>query len=124
MHLQGSLYTLHCLSMTPTPDTRLLPLPCWTLQAFDDPEQPYLPDDVLFRQKEQFSDGVGYDWVDGLKAYSAKVSLEHSCAALFVAAWPRCLVYAVPPRGIAVRVYIPRSMPARPAAALPVPCRL
>ena len=29
----------------------------------------YLPDDVLWRQKEQFSDGVGYSWVDGLKAY-------------------------------------------------------
>lgn len=47
------------------------PPPPW--QAFDDPEQPYLPDEVLFRQKEQFSDGVGYDWVDGLKEYAAKV---------------------------------------------------
>jgi asparagine synthase (glutamine-hydrolysing) len=26
-----------------------------------------LPDEVLWRQKEQFSDGVGYEWVDGLK---------------------------------------------------------
>ena len=42
-------------------------------QAFDDPEQPYLPDSVLFRQKEQFSDGVGYDWVDGLKEYAGRV---------------------------------------------------
>lgn len=42
-------------------------------QAFDTPEQPYLPDEVLYRQKEQFSDGVGYDWVDGLKEYAAKV---------------------------------------------------
>jgi asparagine synthase (glutamine-hydrolysing) len=31
---------------------------------------PYLPAEVLWRQKEQFSDGVGYDWVDGLKAYA------------------------------------------------------
>jgi asparagine synthase (glutamine-hydrolysing) len=44
-------------------------------KAFDDPDQPYLPDEVLFRQKEQFSDGVGYDWVDGLKEYAAKVGL-------------------------------------------------
>ena len=43
------------------------------MQAFDEPEDPYLPDEVLFRQKEQFSDGVGYDWVDGLKAHAAKV---------------------------------------------------
>lgn len=28
--------------------------------AFDDPEAPYLPKEVLWRQKEQFSDGVGY----------------------------------------------------------------
>eukprot|EP00727_Mastigamoeba_balamuthi_P010402 m51a1_g5985 putative asparagine synthetase (572) ;mRNA; r:259724-261439 len=29
----------------------------------------YLPDDVLWRQKEQFSDGVGYSWIDTLKAH-------------------------------------------------------
>lgn len=28
----------------------------------------YLPDEVLWRQKEQFSDGVGYSWIDTLKA--------------------------------------------------------
>jgi len=39
-------------------------------KAFDTPENPYLPADVLWRQKEQFSDGVGYDWVDSLKAYA------------------------------------------------------
>ena len=34
----------------------------------DDPEaKPYLPKDILWRQKEQFSDGVGYGWVDCLK---------------------------------------------------------
>ncbi|PCK32474.1 asparagine synthase B [Pseudoalteromonas piscicida] len=34
-------------------------------EAFDG----YLPDDVLWRQKEQFSDGVGYSWIDSLKDY-------------------------------------------------------
>ncbi|KAG5358373.1 Asparagine synthetase [glutamine-hydrolyzing] 2 [Yarrowia sp. B02] len=29
--------------------------------------EPYLPDEILWRQKEQFSDGVGYSWIDGLK---------------------------------------------------------
>jgi asparagine synthase (glutamine-hydrolysing) len=33
--------------------------------------QGYLPDCILWRQKEQFSDGVGYGWIDGLKAYAA-----------------------------------------------------
>jgi asparagine synthase (glutamine-hydrolysing) len=27
-----------------------------------------LPPEILWRQKEQFSDGVGYGWIDGLKA--------------------------------------------------------
>ena len=36
-------------------------------KAFDTPDDPYLPPDILWRQKEQFSDGVGYGWVDSLK---------------------------------------------------------
>ena len=32
----------------------------------------YLPEEILFRQKEQFSDGVGYDWIDTLKALAEK----------------------------------------------------
>jgi asparagine synthase (glutamine-hydrolysing) len=35
-------------------------------KAFDTPEQPFLPEEVLWRQKEQFSDGVGYSWIDRL----------------------------------------------------------
>ncbi|CAG9460254.1 unnamed protein product [Pedinophyceae sp. YPF-701] len=42
-------------------------------KAFDTPDDPYLPAEVLWRQKEQFSDGVGYNWVDGLKEYCHKV---------------------------------------------------
>jgi len=30
-----------------------------------------LPDEILWRQKEQFSDGVGYSWIDSLKAFAA-----------------------------------------------------
>lgn len=34
----------------------------------DEPDvKPYLPDNILWRQKEQFSDGVGYGWIDALK---------------------------------------------------------
>ncbi|MGB8715738.1 MAG: asparagine synthase B [Rhodanobacteraceae bacterium] len=29
-----------------------------------------LPDEILWRQKEQFSDGVGYGWIDSLKAHA------------------------------------------------------
>jgi asparagine synthase (glutamine-hydrolysing) len=37
----------------------------------DEPEiEPYLPDNILWRQKEQFSDGVGYGWIDALKDHA------------------------------------------------------
>jgi asparagine synthase (glutamine-hydrolysing) len=40
----------------------------------DEPETtPYLPDKILWRQKEQFSDGVGYSWIDGLKETAEKL---------------------------------------------------
>ncbi|MDR2116530.1 MAG: asparagine synthase B [Planctomycetaceae bacterium] len=44
----------------------------WFLRkAFED----YLPEGVVWRQKEQFSDGVGYNWIDTLRALtSSKVS--------------------------------------------------
>lgn len=40
-------------------------------KAFDTLEDPYLPQEVLWRQKEQFSDGVGYSWIDQLITYCA-----------------------------------------------------
>ena len=38
-------------------------------KAFDCSEEPYLPHDILWRQKEQFTDGVGYSWLDELVKY-------------------------------------------------------
>ncbi|HSV55616.1 MAG TPA: asparagine synthase B, partial [Magnetospirillaceae bacterium] len=32
----------------------------------------WVPDEVLWRQKEQFSDGVGYSWIDSIKAHAEK----------------------------------------------------
>eukprot|EP00616_Rhizochromulina_sp_CCMP1243_P016168 CAMPEP_0118984690 /NCGR_PEP_ID=MMETSP1173-20130426/38306_1 /TAXON_ID=1034831 /ORGANISM="Rhizochromulina marina cf, Strain CCMP1243" /LENGTH=658 /DNA_ID=CAMNT_0006935367 /DNA_START=27 /DNA_END=2003 /DNA_ORIENTATION=- len=53
----------------------------WLMRAaFDDEETPWLPSDVLWRQKEQFSDGVGYDWIDGLKAHAEKVISDEDLA--------------------------------------------
>jgi asparagine synthase (glutamine-hydrolysing) len=41
----------------------------WLLRkAFEN----YLPAEVVWRQKEQFSDGVGYNWIDTLKSVSSK----------------------------------------------------
>ena len=51
-------------------------------KAFDTPDNPYLPAEVLWRQKEQFSDGVGYNWIDQLIDYcSSKVTDEELEAA-------------------------------------------
>ena len=46
----------------------------WILRkAFED----YLPESITWRQKEQFSDGVGYNWIDTLKSVtSAQISDE------------------------------------------------
>ncbi|TBV75001.1 asparagine synthase B [Pseudoxanthomonas winnipegensis] len=41
----------------------------------------YLPDSILWRQKEQFSDGVGYGWIDGLKAHAEAQVTDRELAA-------------------------------------------
>ena len=53
----------------------------WILRkAFED----YLPESIAWRQKEQFSDGVGYSWIDTLKTNAAeKVSDEQLANAQF-----------------------------------------
>lgn len=53
----------------------------WVVRkAFED----YLPESVVWRQKEQFSDGVGYNWIDSLKAMVAeKVTDEQMATAKF-----------------------------------------
>merc|ERR1719450_1506215 len=54
----------------------------WILRkAFDLPEpRAYLPHDVLWRQKEQFSDGVGYSWIDELQMYADKTITDQQLA--------------------------------------------
>jgi asparagine synthase (glutamine-hydrolysing) len=42
--------------------------------------KPYLPRSILWRQKEQFSDGVGYSWIDGLKSHAAQVVSDEDFA--------------------------------------------
>ncbi len=42
----------------------------WILRkAFEN----YLPESIVWRQKEQFSDGVGYSWIDSLKELVSKI---------------------------------------------------
>lgn len=49
----------------------------WILRkAFED----YLPADVVWRQKEQFSDGVGYGWIDTLKMMTSRMVTDEQLA--------------------------------------------
>jgi asparagine synthase (glutamine-hydrolysing) len=54
----------------------------WILRkAFDVPApRQYLPPHVLWRQKEQFSDGVGYSWIDSIKDHAEKEITEQQMA--------------------------------------------
>jgi asparagine synthase (glutamine-hydrolysing) len=55
------------VAMRINPDDKLIRngrIEKWVIRkAFED----YLPKEVAWRQKEQFSDGVGYSWIDTLK---------------------------------------------------------
>ncbi|CAN0266251.1 unnamed protein product [Discosporangium mesarthrocarpum] len=55
-------------------------------KAFDTPDDPYLPDHILYRQKEQFSDGVGYSWIDTLRDQANK-EVWRSSARLRTGPW-------------------------------------
>jgi asparagine synthase (glutamine-hydrolysing) len=46
-------------------------------KAFED----YLPAEIAWRQKEQFSDGVGYSWIDNLKAQAEEKVSDAAFAA-------------------------------------------
>ena len=50
----------------------------WVVRkAFED----YLPESIAWRQKEQFSDGVGYSWIDTLKEQAAQRVSDDELAA-------------------------------------------
>lgn len=42
-------------------------------KAFEVKENPYLPEEILWRQKEQFGDGVGYRWTEGIHDHVNKI---------------------------------------------------
>ncbi|KAF5315754.1 hypothetical protein D9611_004622 [Ephemerocybe angulata] len=58
-------------------------------KAFDcSPDgKPYLPRSILWRQKEQFSDGVGYSWIDGMKQH-AEDTVSDEAFAKAAERWP------------------------------------
>jgi asparagine synthase (glutamine-hydrolysing) len=79
---KGFLQT--AMSMRPDfkrPDRSKGKIEKWVIRkAFDTKEDPYLPEEILWRQKEQFSDGVGYGWIDSLKEYCSKMVSDEEFA--------------------------------------------
>lgn len=70
LNLVMSLDPVHKMSGTHPDGSRMEK---WVLrQAFEDTENPFLPKSILWRQKEQFSDGVGYNWISSLKEHANK----------------------------------------------------
>lgn len=72
------------VAMNLNPDLKLCPIvgenkriEKWLLrEAFKD----YLPPEITWRQKEQFSDGVGYNWIDTLKQVTANLVTDEQFA--------------------------------------------
>jgi len=101
-----------------------------------------LPEEILWRQKEQFSDGVGYSWIDSLKAFAereitdsdlqrARWRFEHNppqtkeaylYRVLFTGAFPSAAAARCVPGGDSVACSTPAAIAWDPAfAALPDP---
>ena len=60
---------IHPSLLTPYPGVNRRFMEKWLLRLSFDRQYSgiaYLPDDVTWRQKEQFSDGVGYGWIDSI----------------------------------------------------------
>jgi asparagine synthase (glutamine-hydrolysing) len=72
------------VAMNLNPDMKLCPvvgehkrIEKWILrEAFKE----YLPDEIVWRQKEQFSDGVGYNWIDTLKQLTSSLVSDEQFA--------------------------------------------
>ena len=90
----------------------------------------YLPHAILWRQKEQFSDGVGYGWIDALQEHAASKISDQQFAArarktfptrhrapkknTSIARFLRSLLLNIPSTVCHTR----RALPARPPAAM------
>ena len=91
----------------------------WCLrEAFNTPDDPYLPESILWRQKEQFSDCVGYNWIDSLREYAeSQVSTEDFEAARTAdehlrtkeAVWYKRIYDELFPRELPIKRWIPRT---------------
>jgi asparagine synthase (glutamine-hydrolysing) len=60
------------VAMTISPEDKMCPGKTIEKKVLREAFDGWLPDEILWRQKEQFSDGVGYSWIDALRDYADK----------------------------------------------------
>ena len=61
------------VAMTQNPDAKMITKDRMEKHILREAFSDMLPESVAWRQKEQFSDGVGYSWIDELKAHAETV---------------------------------------------------
>jgi len=61
------------VAMTQNPDAKMITKDRMEKHILREAFSDMLPESVAWRQKEQFSDGVGYSWIDELKAHADQV---------------------------------------------------
>ncbi len=68
------------IAMRTTPEAKLCPGSTMEKKIVREAFADMLPKEVAWRQKEQFSDGVGYSWIDTLKAVTAAAVSDEQMA--------------------------------------------
>ena len=61
------------VAMRLNPETKMAPDKVIEKKILREAFSDMLPDEVVWRQKEQFSDGVGYSWIDSLKQLTSDI---------------------------------------------------
>ena len=64
------------VAMSLNPETKLIKDGRMEKQVLRELFEDFLPEKIVWRQKEQFSDGVGYNWIDSLKEVAEKEITE------------------------------------------------
>ncbi len=67
-------------AMAIDPSEKLCPGPKIEKEILRKAFQGHLPDEILWRQKEQFSDGVGYSWIASLKQHGEETVTDEKLA--------------------------------------------
>lgn len=68
------------VAMRLNPETKMCPGKAIEKRIVREAFADMLPESVAWRQKEQFSDGVGYSWIDSLKALTAQAVTDEQMA--------------------------------------------